>query len=107
MKKYLYNLFCCSVDIKDSIYRGIRAANVTIDTSAVEAIYCDCNEKRFKCGVNFDSPTCDPSSGDGFICTFNFETSYVNGTVKHVHRGHRQDYALCPLWTGVRYGEFD
>ena len=56
-------LIFCSVSTQESIYQGICAANVTIDTSVVEAVYCDCNEERFKCGVNYDSPSCDPFSG--------------------------------------------
>ena len=28
-------------------------------------------------------------------------------TVKPVHSGHRRDCALCQLWTGIHYGEFN
>ena len=30
---------------------------------------------------------------------------WSHNTVNPVHSGHRRDYALCPLWTGVRYGQ--
>ena len=58
------------------MYRGICTAsgNITIENMAtVEAIYCDCSEKRSKCGVNFDSPSCDPSSGLSIHSAFNLE----------------------------------